>query len=111
MEEKKKLDKSDIAGLILVGAIIITTIICSILAGIKWSSKDEKPKPKPEVIEATAATYNNKDGTLAITTPKGNKAYFNGYSVTFEATAETTTITLNKGKTNEIIITLTEGEE
>lgn len=109
MEEKKKLDKSDIAGLILVGAIIITTIICSILAGIKWSSKDEKPKPKPEVIEATAATYDSN--TLAITTPKGNKAYFNGYSVTFEATAETTTITLNKGKTNEIIITLTKGEE
>lgn len=110
MDEKKKLDKSDIAGLILVGAIIITTIICSILAGIKWSSKDEKPKPKPERIEAAAATYDSSKNTLDITTPDGNTAHFHNYSVTFEATAETTTITLNKGQNTEIIITI-EGEE
>jgi heme/copper-type cytochrome/quinol oxidase subunit 2 len=112
MEEitKKKLDKLDIMALIGTAAIVIAIIIASIIVGRTKSDVPPEEKPEPETIKVTAATYDSSRNTLDITTPDGNTAHFHNYSVTFEATAETTTITLNKGLKTEIIITI-EGEE
>ena len=95
----------------IITLIILAVIIVVILVSILVTRKLEKPKEITERIEAAVISYNSDSNILEITTSEGNTAKFRGYSVTFEATAETTTITLNKGKTNEIIITLTEGEE
>lgn len=95
-------------------ALIILTILTICMAiGVALSLllAKETPKKQPQEIEAVAVAYYSDSEKLKITTPDGKTAEYRYYSVTFEATAETTTITLNKGKTNEIIITLTEGEE
>lgn len=108
MDENKEEVMSTKTALITIG--IIAVILATAVTILSLTSR-KKIKPDPERIEAAAATYNSDSNILEITTSEGNTAKFRGYSVTFEATAETTTITLNKGKTNEIIITLTEGEE
>lgn len=108
MDENKEEVMSTKTALITIG--IIAVILATAVTILSLTSR-KKIKPDPERIEAAAATYDSSKNTLDITTPDGNTAHFHNYSVTFEATAETTTITLNKGKTNEIIITLTEGEE
>lgn len=107
MEEKEEV-MSTKSALITIG--IIAVILATAVTILSLTSR-KKIKPDPERIEAADISYNSDSNILEITTPDGNTAKFRGYSVTFEATAETTTITLNKGKTNEIIITLTEGEE
>lgn len=108
MDENKEEVMSTKSALITIG--IIAVILATAVTILSLTSR-KKIKPDPERIEAAAISYNSDNNILEITTSEGNTAKFRGYSVTFEATAETTTITLNKGKTNEIIIALTEGEE